>query len=273
MNVAHNIISEKISVKEALELFNELAPEALSQTTIFVVNAKKELLGTLTEGDIRRSLIKGVELNSKVTACINKNYKFFDEANFSAAIIQQFKTKKIRFVPFLNSNKSIRRIYDLEKIKTILPIDVVIMCGGKGERLRPLTVDIPKPMLKVGEKPIMEHTIDRLAQFGVENFYLSVNYLKEKIETHFKTGEAKGIGIKYLHEKNPLGTIGSLSAVKKFKNEYVLVQNGDLITNIDYEQLYRQSIQSKAAITVATVPYAVDVPFAILFNRFASSIV
>ena len=264
MGKMHNIIEAKTSVKKALELFNKLAPEAILQTTLFVVDSKKHLLGVLTEGDIRRSLLKGIDLTESVSVCMNKNFKFFNEQNFKASLINELKEKKIRFVPFLDKQKKVIRIYDLETIKSILPLDVVIMCGGKGERLRPLTADVPKPMLHVGNKPIMEHTIDRLAQYGVQNFYLSVNYLKEKIEQHFGEGETKGIKVNYIHEKNPLGTIGSVRLVKKFSNEYVLVQNGDLITNIDYEAFYQQALQSKAAITIATVPYSVDVPFAIL---------
>jgi NDP-sugar pyrophosphorylase family protein len=174
------------------------------------------------------------------------------------------KEKKIRFVPYLNKNKIIERIYDLEKIQSILPIEAVIMCGGKGERLRPLTTAIPKPLLKVGSKPIMEHSVDRMMQFGIQKFHFSVNYLKEKIIQHFNEGTKKGITINYIEEKNPFGTIGSLSLLKKINSEYVLVQNGDLITNIDYEKFYLNAVKAKAAISVATVPYSIDVPFAIL---------
>jgi NDP-sugar pyrophosphorylase family protein len=174
------------------------------------------------------------------------------------------KEKKIRFVPYLNKNKIIERIYDVEKIQSILPVEAVIMCGGKGERLRPLTSAIPKPLLKVGSKPIMEHSVDRMMQFGIQKFHFSVNYLKEKIIQHFNEGTKKGISINYIEEKNPLGTIGSLSLIKKINSEYILVQNGDLITNIDYEKFYLNAVKAKAAISVATVPYSVDVPFAIL---------
>ena len=262
--MTQNIISQKTSIKQAMELFNQLAPEAITQTTLLVVNEKKQLVGVLTEGDIRRSLLKGMELKESVQSCMNKAFKYFNEENFSAANINLLKEKKIRFVPFLNKNKTIRRIYDLEIIKTILPIEAIIMCGGKGERLRPLTEEIPKPLLAVGGKPIMEHTIDRLTQFGVHRFYLSVNYLKQKIENHFGNGEKKGIDVQYVHEKNPLGTIGSVGLIKNIATDFVLVQNGDLITNIDYEAFYHHAIKTKSAVTVATVPYTVDVPFAIL---------
>ena len=259
-----NIISDKTSIKQALELFNQLAPEAITQTTLFVLNVKKQMVGTLTEGDIRRSLLSGMELKNSVENCMNKSFKFFNDKNYSADLIHQLKEKKIRFVPFLNKDKTVRRIFDLENVKTILPMEVVIMCGGKGERLRPLTEQTPKPLLKINDKPIMEYTIDRLAQYGVQQFHLSVNYLKHKIENHFKDGNAKGISINYIHEQQPLGTIGSISLLKKISTEYLLVQNGDLITNIDYEALFNQAQKTKSTLLIATVPYSVDVPFAIL---------
>ncbi|MEY4875099.1 MAG: hypothetical protein RL708_248 [Bacteroidota bacterium] len=260
----HHIISDKTTVKEALNRFNELAPESFQQTTLFVVNLKKQLIGTLTEGDIRRSLLKGTALSESIEKCMNKNFKFLNEETFSASAINLFKEKKIRFIPFLNKHKSIIKIYDLDTIKTILPIEAVIMCGGKGERLRPLTSDTPKPLLQVGGKPIMEHSVDRMMQFGIQKFHFSVNYLKEKIIHHFNDGNEKGIDIKYIQEKNPLGTIGSVAMIKKINTEYLLVQNGDLITNIDYEKFYLNAVKTKAAISVATVPYSIDVPFAIL---------
>lgn len=262
--MTHNIISDKTTIKEALNLFNELAPESLQQTTLFVINSKKQLIGTLTEGDIRRSLLKGIAISEGVEKCMNKNFKFLNDKTFSATEINNFKEKKIRFIPFLNKNKSILKIYDLDAIKTILPIEVVIMCGGKGERLRPLTSDTPKPLLNVGGKPIMEHSVDRMMQFGIQKFHFSVNYLKEKIIHHFNNGSKKGIEINYIEEKNPLGTIGSVAMIKKINTEYLLIQNGDLITNIDYEKFYLNAVKAKAAISVATVPYCIDVPFAIL---------
>jgi dTDP-glucose pyrophosphorylase/predicted transcriptional regulator len=259
-----NTISIQSTIKEALAKFNQLAPQSFQQTTLFVCNEKNQMVGTLTEGDIRRTLLKGNALNDGVEICMNKNFKYLNQQNFSSATISILKEKKIRFVPFLNKNKIIERIYDLETIQSILPVEAVIMCGGKGERLRPLTTDIPKPLLQVGNKPIMEHSIDRMSEFGIQKFHLSVNYLKEKIITHFSNGEQKGIEIKYIEENSPLGTIGSLSLIKKISTEFVLVQNGDLITNINYEKFYLNAVKSKAAISVATVPYTVDVPFAIL---------
>jgi len=264
MNLKKVSIADKISIRESLERFNELAPEALKQTTLFVLNAKQKLVGVLTEGDIRRAMLNNITLDKSVTVCMNKQFKFFNRSNFNSTYINELKKKKIRFVPFLNKDATILKLIDLELLKAVIPVEVVIMAGGKGERLRPLTSDTPKPMLKVGDKPILEHTIDRLASFGIHQFYLSVNYLKASIEDYFKNGIDKGINIDYIHENQPLGTIGSMSLVKKYHSEYVLLQNADLLTNIDYDAFYNETIQSGAAMSVATIPYHVDVPYAIL---------
>ena len=112
------------------------------------------------------------------------------------------------------------------------------MAGGKGTRLRPLTNDIPKPLLPVGDKTIMEHNVDRLTKFGIDNFWFSVNYLGGKIEDFFGSGKEKNLSINYIWEDTPLGTIGAISKIDNLKHEDVLVSNSDILTNLDYEQFY-----------------------------------
>jgi NDP-sugar pyrophosphorylase family protein len=148
--------------------------------------------------------------------------------------------------------------------RSYLPVDAVIMAGGQGQRLRPLTENTPKPLLKVGGTPIIERNIDRLAMYGIDDISISVNYLGEQLESHFGNGSAKGIRMQYIWETEPLGTIGAISKVDNFTNDHILVMNSDLLTNIDFEDFFHDFIQNKADFSVLSLPYKVDVPYAVL---------
>jgi NDP-sugar pyrophosphorylase family protein len=150
----------------------------------------------------------------------------------------------------------------LEECITKLPIDAVLMAGGKGERLRPLTEKTPKPLLKVGDKAIIDHNIDRLINYGVEHISVTVNYLKEQIEDHFAIPR-KGIQVQTVREPKFLGTIGSIKFVTEFYNDTVLVMNSDLFTNINYEDFYLHFKEHDSEMSVAAVPYTVSVPYGI----------
>jgi dTDP-glucose pyrophosphorylase len=265
-----NTIEETITIKQAMTMFNKLASQLLSQSTLFVLNSKNKVVGVLTEGDIRRALLNNFSLEQPVKECMNKNFKYFNQKNYTTKYLKELQEKSLRFIPFLNGNGSLKKVVDLHKLKAALPIEAVIMAGGRGERLRPLTAAIPKPMLMAGNKPILEHAVDYMIQYGITNFHFSVNYLKEQIVDFFNDGTSKDINIKYVIENNPLGTIGSISLIKQVQTEYVLVQNADLITNINYEEFYNTCLQQNADIAVATIPYHVDIPYAILETKGAS---
>jgi NDP-sugar pyrophosphorylase family protein len=139
----------------------------------------------------------------------------------------------------------------------------MIMAGGRGKRLSPLTDHIPKPMLPLGDKPILEHNIDRLISYGIKKIYISVKYLGEQLEAYFGDGSSKGIEIKYIWEDEPLGTAGALALVEQFNSEFLLLMNSDLFTDVDFEDLYLDLINEKADMVVASTSYKVDVPFAV----------
>jgi len=138
------------------------------------------------------------------------------------------------------------------------------MAGGRGERLRPLTDTVPKPLLKIDNKPILEHNIDRLIDFGMDDFHIAVKYLGEQIENYFGNGSNKSININYIRETAPMGTIGAISLIEGFSSEHVLIINSDVLTNIDYEDFYRNFIEEDASMAVASIPYKVNMPFAVL---------
>lgn len=254
-----HIIPSDFTVMQALERINHFSVNM----TLFVVNAGGQMLGSLTDGDIRRGLLKGIQLGDSVDKVMHKNFRYFNEGNFSVGEIKAFKKNLIQLVPVLNQNKEIVKIFDFGRIKSVLPVDVVLMAGGRGERLRPLTDTVPKPLLNLGGKPIIEHNIDKFIEFGIENIYITVKYLGEQIIDYF-TKNKKDADIHFIRESKPLGTIGSVRQIKNFKNDYVMVMNSDLFTNIDFEEFFLNFIKEDADMSIASVPYNVDLPFAVL---------
>lgn len=254
------LVRQEISILEALKALNELSNDVL---TLFVVDDDDRMIGTLTDGDIRRSLIEGVALSMPVFDIMHRNFSYLPITQVDCTeSIHQFRDKGIVLLPVLDRDFRIHKIYNLKKICSLLPVDAVLMAGGKGERLRPLTENVPKPLLPVGGKAIIDYNIDRLLYFGVEQISVTVNYLKEQIESHFKDPR-NGVKIRCVREPKYLGTMGSVQFVEGFQNETVLVMNSDLFTNINYEDFYLHFKENDADMSVAAVPYSVSIPYGI----------
>jgi dTDP-glucose pyrophosphorylase/mRNA-degrading endonuclease RelE of RelBE toxin-antitoxin system len=255
-----HLIASGSKIKEALLLLNELGQDAI----LFVVNNNDELVGALTDGDVRRGLLKDLTIENLVDEIIQKNPKYITKGENDLDKIIAYREGNFRIVPVLDENHRVVNVINFRIIKSYLPIDAVIMAGGRGQRLQPLTDVTPKPLLKVGDKPIMEHNLDRLSLFGIDDFWVSVKYLGEQIENHFGKGENKNIKIEYVWENEPLGTIGAVSQINNFEHNYILVTNSDLLTNIDYEQFFLEFIKQDADLAVLTIPYQVNIPYAVL---------
>lgn len=255
-----HIINQDLTLIEALSRINGVAPEPL---VLFVLDEQNRMVGTLTDGDSRRALIAGASVDDKVSKVMHRNFNYMKEEDIDdVKEIKRQRDLKMRLVPVLDAEKHIVEIINLEKYNSRLPFDAVLMAGGKGERLRPLTLETPKPLLKVGEKCIIDHNIDRLISYGVKHISVTVNYLKEQIEEHF--AEPRGeVKVQTVREPKFLGTIGSIQFVKKFYNDTVLVMNSDLFTNINYEDFYLHFKEHDADMSVAAVPYSVQVPYGI----------
>lgn len=253
------LISNKASIKEALLSLNQLSNEVL---TLFVIDENKIMLGTLTDGDIRRKLIEGWNLSDSITSVMNPNFHYIRKNNIDVQKIKLIKNNGIVLIPVLDENNRICQIFNLKKKKSILPFDVVLMAGGKGERLRPLTENVPKPLLLVGDKCIIDHNIDRLIDFGINNINVTVNYLKEQIIDHFRDPRNE-TQINCITEPCYLGTIGSIKFIQSFYNNYILVMNSDLFTNINYEDLFLHFINNDADMSVVAVPYTVSIPYGV----------
>lgn len=254
------IIQQTESIREALVSLNQITSDTQS---LLVVDEEYKLVGTLTDGDIRRGLISGAELSDSVSTIMHKDFKFILKSEYDVAILRKFREKKILFIPVLDEGHHIVEVFNLKKMKSALPIDAVLMAGGKGERLRPLTEKTPKPLVKVGDKCIIDYNIDNLIAYGVKHLNATINYLGEQLEEHFAEPR-NGVQVRTFREPKFLGTIGSIKFVDTFHNDYILVMNSDLFTDIDFEDFFLHFREHDAEMSVAAVPYNVSIPLGIL---------
>lgn len=255
----HLILSDT-SLEEALLVLDGLAPDAI----VFIVDENEKLIGSLTDGDVRRGLIKGKKIENSILEYIEKNPKVLKKGSYAINDVIRLRDEDLKIVPVIDEFRRIVNVVNFRFHKSYLPVDAVIMAGGRGERLRPLTDSIPKPLLKVGDKPIIEHNLDRLATFGIDDFWISVRFLGEQLEYYFKDGSKKNLSIKYIRENEPLGTIGAVKKIKDFKHDFILVTNSDLLTNLDYEDFFLDFISRDGDFSVLSIPYKVEIPYAVL---------
>lgn len=261
MNIVkkHTILQTE-TVRDALIKLDQLASDAI----LFVVDSQNRLLGSMTDGDLRRGFIKGLDFDHKLIDFIQPSPKFILEKEYSLDKLESFRTSHFKVVPILNDQHIIVDILNFRTRSTLIPADAVLMAGGEGKRLRPLTETTPKPLLKVGEKPIIEYNIDRLQKVGIKNVNLSINYLGDQLVDYFGNGSERNLNIRYVREEKPLGTIGSILLVEHFEHDDIIVMNSDLLTNIDYADFFRTYKDSGADMAVAATSYHVDVPYAVL---------
>ena len=258
------LIHKDKNLVEGLQQLNQLRD--MSRLILFVVDDNDRVVGSVTDGDIRRSIISEQNLQKALVEIANPNFKRLYQADAYQSF-EKYRKSDIKILPILNSEEKMVDLIDLEHTKAQLPLEAVIMAGGRGKRLSPLTDTIPKPMLRLGNKPIIEHNIDRLISFGIKKIYISVKYLGEQIVNYLGDGSQKGITIEYVWEDEPLGTAGALALINDFSTEYVLVMNSDLFTNVDFESLYLKLLNEGAAMAVASTEYKVDVPYAVFETK------
>lgn len=249
------------TLRESLKRLNDLSSDLL---TLLLVDEEERLQATLTDGDIRRALIHGATLEDPAIKAACKSPFVLRSEEYDPETLQTIRHRKLTLIPLIDEKGKIRRIYDFRNLQCILPLDVVIMAGGRGERLRPLTDTRPKPLLPLGDKAIVEHNVDRLAECGIRRITFSIRYLGEQIREYFKDGSEKGIHIDYIEETSPLGTMGAVTLAAPFSKDTVLVMNSDLFTNINFEEFYLHFLRSKADMSVASIPYNVSIPYAVM---------
>lgn len=248
------------NIEEALVKLNALGKDAI----LFVIDNNSKLVGCLTDGDVRRGLLKGATIDKPILEVLHSTPHFIRRGESDIKKIIQFRENDFRIIPVLDKNDNIIKIINFRELKSFLPIDAVIMAGGMGKRLMPITENIPKPLLLVGDKPIIEHNLCRLANFGIDNIWISVKYLGEKIVSYFKNDSDLNLNFCYVWENEPLGTIGAVSKIDNFEHEYVLVSNSDVLTNLDYEHFFLDFLEKDADMSIVTIPYQVNIPYAVL---------
>jgi len=225
------------------------------------------LLGTITDGDIRRALISQSTVKSPVSLIMNCNPATIDDKVENKEILSLMSSQGFLHMPIVNKDGILCGLETLEHLIKSPKHDnpVFLMAGGFGTRLRPLTESTPKPLLKVGLKPILEMIIEQFISCGFHNFYISTHFKSEQIRDYFKTGEAYGVSIKYVHEDNPLGTAGSLGLLPDNLTDLpLIVMNGDLLTKVDFKNLLNFHHESNTEATMCVREYDFQVPYGVI---------
>ena len=258
-NLNKHLIKNNATIKEALILLDKLSVDAI----LFVVNNENKLIGSFTDGDVRRGLINGNTIKDLVSQIIQKAPKFLINNKIDLKKLISYRKNLYKIIPIVDENMIICDIINFRETFSVLPIDVCIMAGGEGKRLMPLTKDIPKPLLEVGNKPIVQYNLERLKYFGVKHINISINYLGEKLINYFKNGDNLGLDIKYTNEDKPLGTMGAIKNVSNLSKDYILIMNSDILTNLDFEAFFIDFINNDADMSVVSTNYQVKIPYGI----------
>jgi dTDP-glucose pyrophosphorylase len=257
------LIQPESSIREMI-----LAIGEHHQKIALVVDLEQRLLGTITDGDIRRCMLAGISPDRPVREIMVTEFSFSTPETSREACIHMMREKEIQHLPVLDNDG---RIIDLIRIEGVLGYPhsarknkAVILAGGIGRRLQPLTNKTPKPMLHIGERPILETIIRQLSEHGLLDIYISVNHLADTIKDHFQDGVDFGVNIKYIEEDQPLGTAGPLGLIGDDMEHPLIVMNGDLLTTVDFSSLlmYHQNHQAKATVGVREVD--IEIPFGVL---------
>lgn len=255
-----HLLLQGSTIKEALARLDILSRDAI----LFIVNNNHELVGSLTDGDVRRGLLKGNTIDQKVDEIIQPNPRYIRKGENDLTKVIEYRDNDFRIIPILDKFNKVINVINFRELRSYLPVDAVIMAGGRGKRLSPLTDTVPKPLMKVGEKPIIEYNLERLILFGIDDFWICLKYLGKQIEEWGGDGSGRNISIQYVYEEEPLGTIGAAAMINDFSHDYVLVANSDVLTNIDYEHFFLDFLKQEADFSVVTIPYLVDIPYAVL---------
>jgi dTDP-glucose pyrophosphorylase len=260
-NIDNVKLNEESTIKEALAIIDNGA----LQIAVIVDNTDK-LVGTLTDGDIRRGLLKGLDLDSSIESIIFKTPTIAKISDTKEEILKMALSKKLHQIPIVDDNGKILGIQEIEEL--IRPKDktnkVVLMVGGLGTRLRPLTENTPKPMLKVGNKPILQTIVEKFAEYGYTNIIMCVNYKSHIIQDYFGDGKEFGINIEYIFEEQRMGTAGALSLLTEKPTEPFFVMNGDLLTNVNFEHFHDYHLSNNSMGTMCVREYDFQVPYGVV---------
>lgn len=260
-------ISLSDSIRQAM-----LSMDHTQQGIAFVVDESGRLLGTITDGDVRRAMFADTDLNAPVSVILERKadspYPKPVTASVEtdrAVLLRLMRERSVRQIPLLDEAGRVVDLVTLDSLlpNEVLPLQAVIMAGGLGTRLRPFTEDLPKPMLLVGGKPLMERVIEQMRHMGIRRVNVTTHYKPEKIIEYFGDGRAFGVELNYVNEKQPLGTGGALGLMP-VPEETMLVMNGDILTRVNFRALYMFHQEQKADLTVAVRRYEMQVPYGVI---------
>jgi dTDP-glucose pyrophosphorylase len=257
----------QILVKPSDSIFRTL--EVIDRSSVqiaLVVDEKGHLLGTVTDGDVRRGILSGLSLDSAVGQIMNKNFSSCSIDDAREKVLAMMSNKSLHQVPIIDHNGCLVGLHTIDSLiaSTAKENTVLLMAGGLGRRLKPLTDNCPKPLLRVGGKPILESIIESFIEQGFKKFYISINYKGEMIEDHFGNGTDLGVQINYIRENKRLGTAGSLKLLPETNNQPIIVMNGDILTKVDFRNLLDFHTSQKADATLCIREYQLEVPYGVV---------
>ena len=265
-NLSNILVSPHATIAEAIRIIDQGGVQIA-----LVTNSERFLLGTLTDGDIRRGLLSGETLESEVERCMHLKFDSVPENCTERRAIRLMREEALQQMPVLDPEGRIVRLFLLEEFikQKKLSNWVVLMAGGLGKRLRPLTESCPKPMLRVGDKPMLEIVLEQCVEAGFRNFFISVNYLKHQVIEYFGNGSRWGVDIQYLEEDKPLGTAGALSSLPEQPDKPILVMNGDVLTHVNLDKLFLFHQENSASATICVSEYKTPIPYGVVFTEGA----
>ena len=265
-NPSRYLISPTASIKDAIEVIDR----GSAQVALVIDNDGK-LLGIVTDGDVRRAILRGIVIDEVISLIMVKTPVCVKEGTSRENALGLMRQKAIHHIPIVSDSMRILGLFVIDDLlqKPSFPNHIVLMAGGKGQRLKPLTDNCPKPMLKVNGKPILETIMMRCVDAGFKNFHISINYLKEQITDYFQDGTKWGVNINYLEENEFLGTSGCLKLLPHKIPDDIVVINGDIITDLDLDRLIRFHLKANNVLTVCSRAHRVRVPFAVLSTKLS----
>lgn len=260
----NNILLLSGTLKDAVKLL-----ENGNLKIVLVLDENNILKGTVYDGDIRRALLKGISLASSIKEAMFKNFIRVSNQSSYRNIIEIMQKNSISHVPITDEKDKFLGLHVLEnygfkKDSKEFPNSVLLMAGGRGKRLMPLTENCPKPLIRINDKPLLEIIIEQCVASGLKNFYISVHYLSDQIIDYFGNGEKWNINISYLHEEKPMGTAGALSLLPQTITHPLLIINGDILTKINIPQFLNFHQNNKADISISGSEYYYKSPYGII---------
>lgn len=255
------VVSSTVSIRKVLQVIED----GVKQIAL-VVDEDKKLIGTVNDGDIRRAILNGYSLDDSIENIYFKSPTVASISDTKESIIKLATLRKVHQIPLIDDAGKLVGLDILDELieQKTKSNKVVLMVGGLGTRLRPLTENTPKPMLKVGNKPILQTIVEKFSQYGFVNIIMCVNYKSNIIQDFFGDGSRFGVNISYIQEEKRMGTAGALSLVRKKLNEPFFVMNGDLLTNINFEHMMDYHLQNNSIATMGVREYDFQVPYGVV---------